>query len=86
KSSHHAYILLAYLLTTCLQHIINKALRHHTIANLYHACMSCILALLKTAGIYGLEMSSGNDIQCHCHPLFACFANETAGSLISHEL
>ncbi|KAG1764282.1 hypothetical protein EV702DRAFT_1182605 [Suillus placidus] len=76
-------ILLAYLPTTRLEHIGNKASRRCTVANLYHACMSRILALLKTAGIDGLVMNSGDGIQHHCHPLFACFAGDYPEQLLS---
>ncbi|KAG1817029.1 hypothetical protein DFJ58DRAFT_720258 [Suillus subalutaceus] len=81
--SRHAHILLAYLPTTHLEHIVNKASRHCTVANLYHACMSRILAPLKTAGIDGLMMSSGDGVQCHCHPLFVCFAGDYPEQLLA---
>ncbi|KAG2360602.1 hypothetical protein BDR07DRAFT_1289258, partial [Suillus spraguei] len=83
KSSYHAHILLAYLPTTCLEHITNKALRRCTVTNLYHACMTCILVPLKTAGIDGLVMNSGDGIQHHCHPLFACFAGDYPEQLLA---
>ncbi|KAG1893712.1 uncharacterized protein F5891DRAFT_1131171 [Suillus fuscotomentosus] len=81
--SRHAHILLAYLPTTRLEHITNKASRCCTIANLYHACMSRILAPLKTAGIDGLQMSSGDGVQRHCHPLFACFSGDYPEQLLA---
>ncbi|KAG2031355.1 hypothetical protein BDR03DRAFT_876148, partial [Suillus americanus] len=49
KPSHHTHILLAYLPTTHLRNITNKASRCHTITNLYHACMSRVLAPLNAA-------------------------------------
>ncbi|KAG1883893.1 uncharacterized protein F5891DRAFT_1133319 [Suillus fuscotomentosus] len=64
--SRRAHILLAYLPTTRLEHIANKASRCRTISNLYHACMSRILAPLKTAGTDGLVMSSGDGVERHC--------------------
>ncbi|KAG0698877.1 hypothetical protein DFH29DRAFT_1016884 [Suillus ampliporus] len=83
KPSHRAHILLAYLPTTRLEHITNKASRRCTIANLYHACVSRVLAPLKTAGIDGLVMSSGDGAQHHCHPLFACFAGNYPEQLLA---
>ncbi|KAG2056120.1 hypothetical protein BDR06DRAFT_854984, partial [Suillus hirtellus] len=45
--------------------------------------MSRILAPLKTAGIDGLQMSSGDGVQPHCHPLFACFAGDYPKQLLA---
>ncbi|KAG2066512.1 hypothetical protein BDR04DRAFT_1129979 [Suillus decipiens] len=74
--SHCAHILLAYLPTTHLKHITNTASQHQTTANLYHACMGRILALLEEAGLYGIVMKSGDGI-LHCgHPLFSCFIGD----------
>ncbi|KAG1853554.1 hypothetical protein C8R48DRAFT_749627 [Suillus tomentosus] len=83
KPSHRAHILLAYLPTTRLEHIANKASRRRTISNLYHACMSRILAPLKTAGTDGLVMSSGDGVERHCHPLFVCFAGDYPEQLLA---
>ncbi|KAG1851214.1 hypothetical protein C8R48DRAFT_750017 [Suillus tomentosus] len=83
KPSRRAHILLAYLPTTRLEHIANKASRRRTISNLYHACMSRILAPLKTAGTDGLVMSSGDGVEHHCHPLFACFAGDYPEQLLA---
>ncbi|KAG2153819.1 hypothetical protein DEU56DRAFT_725961 [Suillus clintonianus] len=83
KPSCHAHILLAYLSTTRLEHITNKASRRRTMANLYHACVSRVLAPLKTVGIDGLVMSSGDGAQRHCHPLFACFAGDYPEQLLA---
>ncbi|KAG2053928.1 hypothetical protein BDR06DRAFT_982598 [Suillus hirtellus] len=83
KPSCCTHILLAYLPTTCLEHIANKASRCHTISNLYHACMSCILAPLKTAGTDGLVMSGGDGVEHHCHPLFTCFAGNYPEQLLA---
>ncbi|KAG1732571.1 hypothetical protein EDB19DRAFT_1831279 [Suillus lakei] len=37
----------------------------------------------QTAGIDGLVMSSGDGIQCHCHPLFMCFAGDYPEQLLA---
>lgn len=76
KPSCHAHVLLAYLPTTRLEHITNKASRHHMLTNLYHACVGCVLAPLATAGIDGVNMRSGDGAVRRCHPLFACFAGD----------
>ncbi|KAG1722754.1 hypothetical protein EDB19DRAFT_1898159 [Suillus lakei] len=76
KPSWHAHVLLAYLPTTCLEHITNKALHCRSAANLYHACMARVLLPLENAGLDGLAMCSGDGISHHCHPLFACFVGD----------
>ncbi|KAG1810296.1 uncharacterized protein HD556DRAFT_1428407 [Suillus plorans] len=74
--SRCAHILLAYLPTTRLKHITNKASRLRTIANLYHVCMGRILAPLEEAGLDGIVMKSGNGILHRSHPLFSCFVGD----------
>ncbi|KAG2029300.1 hypothetical protein BDR03DRAFT_936855 [Suillus americanus] len=56
KPSRHAHVLLAYLPTTHLDHVTNKAARRRMLANLYHACVGCVLAPLAAAGINGINM------------------------------
>ncbi|KAJ6614114.1 hypothetical protein B0H10DRAFT_1950909 [Mycena sp. CBHHK59/15] len=76
KPSRQAYILLGYLPTTHLDHIKNKAAQRCAVANLYHACMRQILCLLKSAGLDGIEMKSGDGVVWCCHPIFAVFAGD----------
>ena len=60
KPSRQGQILLAYLPTSRLLHISNKAARRRTQANLFHACMNFILSPSKVAGIQGIEIMSGD--------------------------
>ncbi|KAG2088158.1 uncharacterized protein F5147DRAFT_781078 [Suillus discolor] len=76
KPSCQAHVLLAYLPTTRLEHITNKAARRQMLANLYHACVGRVLAPLTAAGINGINMRSGDGIMRRGHPLFACFAGD----------
>ena len=76
KPSNHAYILLAYLPTTQLENVSNKASRHRQLANLYHACMGHILGPLKEAGTKGVFMASGDGLVHRNHPLLACFSGD----------
>ncbi|KAF8262183.1 hypothetical protein EI94DRAFT_1773259 [Lactarius quietus] len=69
----HAYILLAYLPTTCLVHVSNKAQRQCLLTNLYHSCMHWILAPLETAGSTGVLMMCGNGHIYLNYPIFAAF-------------
>ncbi|KAG1853124.1 hypothetical protein F4604DRAFT_1933418 [Suillus subluteus] len=64
KPSRHAHVLLAYLPTTHLEHVTNKASCCH------------MLAPLATAGIDGVNIRSGDGAVRRCHPLFACFARD----------
>ncbi|KAG1836595.1 hypothetical protein C8R48DRAFT_623187 [Suillus tomentosus] len=76
KPSRQAHVLLAYLPTTRLEHVTNKAARRRMLANLYHACVGRVLAPLAAAGINGINMQSGDGIMCRGHPLFACLAGD----------
>ncbi|KAJ3885503.1 hypothetical protein GG344DRAFT_91265 [Lentinula edodes] len=73
KPSQQGQILLAYLPTSCLEHIKNKATQHRTIANLFHACMKDLSAPLTEAGLEGVIMKSGDGIQRRCHPILAAY-------------
>jgi hypothetical protein len=42
-----------------MKNVKNKAARRRMLANVFHACMSHILAPLKDAGITGIPMTSG---------------------------
>ncbi|KAJ7253652.1 hypothetical protein C8J57DRAFT_1076835 [Mycena rebaudengoi] len=76
KPSRRAYVLLAYLPTSRLEHIKNKASRRRTLANLFHACMSFIMKPLRDAGVTGLAMSSGDGILRRAHPILACYIGD----------
>ncbi|KAJ6607088.1 hypothetical protein B0H10DRAFT_2228204 [Mycena sp. CBHHK59/15] len=76
KTSRRAYVLLAYLPTSRLNHITNDASRRRTLANLFHACLSYITAPLHDAGISGLPMASGDGQIRRCHPIVACYIGD----------
>lgn len=76
KPSRHGQVLLAYLPTTKLEHIKNKAARRRALANLFHASLSRVLTGLKEAGINGVVMHSGNGVARRCHPIFALYVND----------
>ena len=64
KPSNRAYVLLAYLPTTWLENVSNKAARRRQLANLYHACMGHILAPFGNAGTMGIFLASGDGLVC----------------------
>ncbi|KAJ7871067.1 hypothetical protein B0H13DRAFT_2555721 [Mycena leptocephala] len=72
KPSRRAYILLAYLPTSRLGHIKNKAARRRTLVNLFHACLSFITAPLRDAGVTGISIASGDGVLRRGHPIVAC--------------
>lgn len=76
KPSRQGQILLAYLPTTSLRHITNKASRRRMMSNLFHACMCVILQQLKEAGIDGVIMASGDGIKRRCHPIYAVYVGD----------
>ncbi|KAI1793586.1 hypothetical protein LXA43DRAFT_971911 [Ganoderma leucocontextum] len=69
-------ILLAYLPTTRLLYITNKATRRRTLANLFHTAMSRILALLASAGVNGIQLISGDGIAHRGHPILATYVGD----------
>ena len=78
-----AYILLAYLPTTRLPHVTNKAQRRRMLSNLYHSCMHRILAPLETAGRTVVYMVRGDGRLHRNHPLFAAFIGDYPEQILS---
>lgn len=76
KPSRRGQILLAYLPTTRLLHIKNKAARRRTLANLFHACMSRVLAPLISAGVDGMRLVSGDGVARRGHPILATYIGD----------
>ena len=76
KPSRQGQILLAYLPTTRLDHITNKAAQCRVLANLFHACMSFLLEPLKEAGKTGVPMMSGDGVWRRCHPILAVYVGD----------
>ncbi|KAJ7913421.1 hypothetical protein B0H13DRAFT_2232321 [Mycena leptocephala] len=59
KPSRRGYVLLGYLPTSRMKNVKNKAARRRILGNVFHACMSYILAPLNDAGKTGIPMTSG---------------------------
>ncbi|TBU37260.1 hypothetical protein BD309DRAFT_995194 [Dichomitus squalens] len=76
KPSRRGQILLAYLPTFRLLHIKNKAARRRTLANLFHTCMTRILAPLTSAGVNGMELVSGDGLIRRGHPILATYVGD----------
>ena len=76
KASYRAQILLAYLPTTKLNLITNKAARQRTLANLFHSCLRQILLPIETIGVDGMIITGGDGIWRRCHPVFALFVGD----------
>ncbi|KAJ7736986.1 hypothetical protein DFH07DRAFT_753191 [Mycena maculata] len=76
KPSRHGYVLLGYLPTSKMKNIKNKAARRRVLANVFHACMTYILAPLKPAGIRGIPVTSGNGVTRRGHPIYATFVGD----------
>ncbi|KAH6901475.1 hypothetical protein BKA70DRAFT_1388344 [Coprinopsis sp. MPI-PUGE-AT-0042] len=73
KVSSRAYVLLAYLPTTKLENVTNKASRRRQLNNLYHACMTFVLSPLRQAGVDGVLMSTGKGLVHRNHLILATF-------------
>ncbi|KAF7372072.1 hypothetical protein MVEN_00065500 [Mycena venus] len=76
KPSRRAYVLLGYLPTSKMKNIKNKAARRRILANVFHACMSFILAPLKTPGVSGMPVTSGDGVTRRGHPIYATFVGD----------
>ncbi|KAJ7860201.1 hypothetical protein B0H14DRAFT_3084861 [Mycena olivaceomarginata] len=76
KPSRRAYILLGYLPTSRLKHIKNKSARRRILANIFHACMKYMLSPLKTAGVSGIPVTSGDGVTRRGHPIYATFTGD----------
>lgn len=76
KPSRQGQILLAYLPTSRLSHITNKAQRRRVLANLFHACMTQLVEPLRSAGLDGVFLASGDGIQRRCHPVLAVYVGD----------
>ena len=53
------------------EHITNLSARRRSIANVLHAALRGILQPLKSAGLNGVFMCSGDGVERCCHPIFA---------------
>ncbi|KAI8994099.1 hypothetical protein BD414DRAFT_513707 [Trametes punicea] len=76
KPSRRGQILLAYLPTSCLMHIKNKAARRRTLANLFHACMTRVTQPLVAASRDGITLMSGDRVARRGHPILAIYVGD----------
>ncbi|PPQ73617.1 hypothetical protein CVT26_010525 [Gymnopilus dilepis] len=76
KPSRQGQVLLAYLPTSKLDHITNKAARRRTLANLFHNCMKFVMKPLEGAGKDGIVMVSGDGAARRCFPIFAAYVGD----------
>ena len=82
KPSRRGQILLAYIPSTRLEHITNKAARRRTLANLFHTCLSRILKPLRKAGIEGIDIVSGDGVTRRGHPILALYIGDYPEQLL----
>ena len=82
KPSRRGHVLLAYIPATRLKHVTNKSARRRMLANLFHACLSMVLQPLKTAGIEGIEIASGDGVVRRGHPIFAVYIGDYPEQLL----
>ncbi|KAG1764356.1 hypothetical protein EDD22DRAFT_979080 [Suillus occidentalis] len=82
-STQATWILLAYLPTSKLDHITNKAARRRTATNLFHTCLRHILEPLKVPGEDGVAMASGDGVVRRGHPIVACYSADYPEQLLT---
>ncbi|CDO75782.1 hypothetical protein BN946_scf184792.g4 [Trametes cinnabarina] len=76
KPGRQGQILLAYLPTSRLDHITNKAARRCVLQNMFHACMHQLLEPLQSAGGDGIVMTSGDGVSRRCYPILAAYVGD----------
>jgi Plavaka transposase len=74
--SHHAYMLVGYILTSKLTSISNKAAQCCALANLFHMCMKTALGLIGPYSKIEIDMMSGNGVWQRCHPILVIFVGD----------
>ncbi|KAI1797995.1 hypothetical protein LXA43DRAFT_875754 [Ganoderma leucocontextum] len=82
KPSRRGQILLAYLPSSRLEHITNKAARRRVTANLFHTCLSAILKPLIDAGINGIKVVGGDGVARRGHPILAMYIGDYPEQLL----
>ena len=76
KPSQQGQILLAYLPSSKLKFITNKASRRRILTNIYHACLRRLVSPLIEVGVEGLAMSDGLGTMRRVHPILAVFVGD----------
>ncbi|KAF8816261.1 hypothetical protein BYT27DRAFT_7221500 [Phlegmacium glaucopus] len=76
KPSRQAQVLLAYLPTSKLDHIKNKASRRRCMSNLFHHCMQVIVKPLENTGRNGILLVSGDGAVRRCFPILAAYVGD----------
>lgn len=76
KPSRQGQILLAYLPTSRLEHIANKASCRRCLSNLFHHCMQYIVKPMERAGRDGILLVSGDGTVRRCFPILAAYVGD----------
>ena len=76
KPSRQGQVLLAYLPTSKLDHITNKASRRRCMSNLFHHCMQYIVKQMERAGREGIILVSGDGAVRRCYPILAAYIGD----------
>lgn len=76
KPSQRGQVLLAYLPSSKLSSITNKAAHQWMVANLFHACLQWLLSPLIDVRIEGIPMSNGIGTMCWVHPILTIYVGD----------
>ncbi|KAF8815656.1 hypothetical protein BYT27DRAFT_7224873 [Phlegmacium glaucopus] len=76
KPSQQSQVLLAYLPTSKLDHIKNKASRRRCMSNLFHHCMQVVVKPLESAGRNGIILISGDGAVRRCFPILTTYVGD----------
>ncbi|KIL60009.1 hypothetical protein M378DRAFT_14460 [Amanita muscaria Koide BX008] len=76
KPSQRGQILLAYLPTSKLTGVTNRASQRRMVANLFHCCLRRLLSPLEHTGVEGTIMTDGDGIARRVHPILAVYIGD----------
>ncbi|VDB85587.1 unnamed protein product [Peniophora sp. CBMAI 1063] len=76
KTSLQGMVLLGYLPVTGLKGIKNDDVRRRAQLNLFHTCLSDMVAPFKRKALKGVVMTSGDGARRRCHPILAAYVGD----------
>ncbi|KAM6490958.1 hypothetical protein JOM56_013578 [Amanita muscaria] len=76
KPSQRGQVLLAYLPTSKLTGVTNRASQRRMVGNLFHCCLRRLLSPLEHMGVEGVNMTDGDGITCRVHPILAVYVGD----------
>jgi hypothetical protein len=76
KPSQRGHILLAYLPTSKLTSVTNRASQRRMVSNIFHACLRRLLSPIDRTGVDGVIMTDGDGIARRVHPILSVYIGD----------